>query len=98
MSLLTFRNDRIERAAPTASNRFNVDLGIRTRGQSPQHIIGIRYIDIVINYDHVTSEVSACMTIGGNHAGLLCVTGLTLLYRNNRPQPRATGFVTPHSL
>src|SRR6266567_1021466 len=38
------------------------------------------------------------MAVGSDHASLLCVTGVTLFYRNDRQQPRATGFVTPDAL
>src|SRR5262249_55556476 len=46
VTLLTFGNDRVERATPTAPNHFNIDLRIRTRRQSPQHIVRISHIDI----------------------------------------------------
>src|SRR5438132_7891105 len=98
VTLLTFRNDWIKRPAPTAPNCFNVDLRIRARRQRPQHIVRIGYVDVIIDYDHVTTEVSARVAVGGNHSRLLCVTGIALLDRNDRQKPRATGFVAPHSL
>src|SRR5437660_12839774 len=79
VSLLTFGNDGIQRAAPTAPNGFNVDLRLLTRRQRPEHIVRVGYVDVVINHDNVATEITAGATVGCNHSVLTCLTWTTLL-------------------
>src|SRR5262245_6987825 len=97
VTLPGLRNDRIERAAPTAADDLDVFRRIRARRQRPEHVIRVRHINVIINDDHVTSEITAGVAVGRDHPGLTRVARITLLDRNNRQQARAARFVAPHA-
>ena len=87
-------NHRIEGTGPTAPLNVDVRGGIAARGQRPDDIIDPGRIDVVVNDDGETILVAAGKALRRDHAGLLHVTGITLLDGNDGELPRPR-FVRP---
>src|SRR6202030_1620395 len=90
-------NNGIECAAPTAANNFDIDFGIRTSADGPQHVVSVGDVDVIVDHDGVAPEICACMAIGGDHASLARMTGIALFDGDDVQQSASTRFVAPHT-
>src|SRR5690606_25851329 len=73
-------------AAPTALNNIDIFDGIRTCCNRPQHLINVRWIDIIVNNNAVPHHVGErrCHSC---HSCLSGMTRISLFYRNYRYKP-----------
>src|SRR5262245_60242578 len=91
------RNDWVERAAPATPQEIDRRLGIAARAQRPNDLLEIKRIDVVVNDDAVAPQVSAGSDVGCEQCGLLRVTGIHLLDRDDGQHDTGADFVTAHS-
>src|SRR4029077_14772780 len=80
-TFLVLGDDRIQRAAPSPANKIHVLDWIDPRAHGPKDIIHVVNIDVVIDDDYISSQVSPGPALGSNHSRLLRMPGVTLLDR-----------------
>src|SRR5262245_28871608 len=83
MALLAWRNNGVERPAPSAAQNINRGGGIRASGYRPDHFIQIRDVDVVVYHHNVTAQIGAGMALASDKSSLLRVARVALLDRND---------------
>ena len=73
-----FGNGRIERTAPTAANDIDV-FRLGARRQGPDDVVGVVDIDVVIDDDYISSQISSWAALACDQRRLFGVTGIALL-------------------
>ena len=92
---LVFRNNRIQRTTPAASDDFDRINGIRPAAHCPKNITDVVYVDIIIHHNDVATTRSAALALARNQARLARVPGVALLDRDNRQEATAVTRNTP---
>ncbi len=64
-------NDGIERPAPAAAEDVDVLLRFAAGRHGPDHVVGVRRIDIIVDDHHETAEIGAGVALRCDHRGLL---------------------------
>ena len=92
------RDPRVERAAPRVADDLDVVDRVARRRHRPEHVEGVGRVDVVVHHHDEPPQVGARLAGRGQQPGLLGVTGVGLLDRDDVEQPRRAGLVAPDAL
>src|ERR687889_1399479 len=83
MSFLPRLNDWIQGATPCATQNVHRGCRIGASSDRPNNLIYVGDIDVLIDNNHVSTQVGTHMTLRRDQSSLLCMAWITLLDRYN---------------
>src|SRR2546426_4970652 len=82
---------RIEPGRPRLAEDVDVLDRVAARGHCPDHLVGVRRIDVLVHRDDPLRVIRSAGTLGRERERLSRVAGVTLLERDHRHAPAASG-------
>src|SRR6516164_5056957 len=87
---------RVERTAPSAAQNFDRLGRIGAAAERPEKFFRIGDIDVIVNYNDITSQIGARAALTRDHARLARMTRVALRDRNHRQESTACRMA-PHA-